>query len=170
MMPPPTAANIPSFRPVRAMAGVPRQVATNSAVAIGTWLLLFSGLVWVSVVAKLSALSIDCWVGKVLCLVNFGLVGESAVDCLDNWELLAEMCEWFSRTLEEDGKLRKFTDDFLREHWCWISQVFISQILISQELSWRAFKFEQSFTDGFPLSSNWAWDLARWNETRFLKG
>ena len=38
MMPPPTAANMPSFSPVRAMAGVPRQVATNSAVAMGIWL------------------------------------------------------------------------------------------------------------------------------------
>ena len=39
MIPPPTAANIPSLSPVRAMVGVPRQVATNKAVATGTWLL-----------------------------------------------------------------------------------------------------------------------------------
>ena len=38
MTPPPTAANIPILRPVRAMTGVPRQVATNRAPAIGTWL------------------------------------------------------------------------------------------------------------------------------------
>ena len=36
IIPPPTAANIPSLRPVKAMAGVPKQVATKSAVAIGT--------------------------------------------------------------------------------------------------------------------------------------
>ena len=41
MMPPPTAANIPSLRPVRAMAGVPRHVATNRAVAMGIWLLSY---------------------------------------------------------------------------------------------------------------------------------
>ena len=37
MMPPPTAANIPILRPVSAMTGVPRHVATNSAPAMGTW-------------------------------------------------------------------------------------------------------------------------------------
>ena len=36
MMPPPMAANIPILRPVRAMTGVPRHVATNSAPAMGT--------------------------------------------------------------------------------------------------------------------------------------
>ena len=38
MIPPPIAANMPSLRPVRAMTGVPKQVATNRAPAIGTWL------------------------------------------------------------------------------------------------------------------------------------
>ncbi len=36
MMPPPMAANIPILRPVRAMTGVPRHVATNKAPAMGT--------------------------------------------------------------------------------------------------------------------------------------
>ena len=36
IMPPPKAAAIPSFRPVNAIAGVPRAVATKRAAHIGT--------------------------------------------------------------------------------------------------------------------------------------
>ena len=169
MMPPPTAANIPNFRPVRAMAGVPRQVATNKAVAIGTWLLLFSGLFCVSVVVKLSVLSTDCWVGRWRSLDNLGFNWESIVDVLDRREMLGEFSKPGSEKLEVDGKLLKPTEAFLcacGSRW----QELISQILISQELLSRALGFEQSLTAGLPRASRWAWDLARCNETKYVRG
>ena len=44
MMAPPTAANIPSFNPARAVTGLPTQVAMKRAPAMGTWLPLASRL------------------------------------------------------------------------------------------------------------------------------
>ena len=169
MIPPPTAANIPSLRPVRAIAGVPRQVATNSAVAMGTWLFPppFSCLSpWVSVVPKLSVLSMDCWLGKLLPLADFGFAGDSVVDSRDNLELPIDGCEESSGMLEVEGKLRNPTDAVLFLVSCQVWQELISQMLISQELLSRAFSFEHNFIAGFPLSSSWTWDLFMGYETK----